>query len=145
MKQCDSSFQIKKGGKCAVIVAHPDDETLWAGGMILLNPQADWSIITLCRKSDAERSVKFFKALDRLHAVGYMGDMGDSPEQSPLNADEVQKTIEDLLPARTFELVITHNPLGEYTRHLRHEETASAVLNLCRCNKIQTKALSQSS
>ena len=37
------------GRKSAVIVAHPDDETLWCGGIILIHPEADWHIISLCR------------------------------------------------------------------------------------------------
>jgi LmbE family N-acetylglucosaminyl deacetylase len=32
----------------AVIVAHPDDETLWAGGTILEHPSNDWFIVCLC-------------------------------------------------------------------------------------------------
>jgi LmbE family N-acetylglucosaminyl deacetylase len=30
---------IKENNKCAVIVAHPDDETLWAGGLMLMHPE----------------------------------------------------------------------------------------------------------
>ena len=36
-----------KDMKCVVIVAHPDDETLWAGGTILMNPDNDWTKTTL--------------------------------------------------------------------------------------------------
>ncbi len=28
-----------ENNKCAVIVAHPDDETLWAGGLMLMHPE----------------------------------------------------------------------------------------------------------
>ena len=38
-----------------VIVAHPDDETLWAGGTILMHPETHWTILTLCRTSDPDR------------------------------------------------------------------------------------------
>ena len=38
--------------KTAVIVAHPCDETLWAGGTILSQPAWNWFIATLCRASD---------------------------------------------------------------------------------------------
>ena len=67
---------IKPDSKCAVITAHPDDETLWAGGTILLHPDASWTIITICRKSDSDRAPKFFKALQKYDAQGAMGGAG---------------------------------------------------------------------
>ena len=42
--------------KVALIVAHPDDETLWAGGTILSHPAWDCFIVCLCRGSDPERA-----------------------------------------------------------------------------------------
>ena len=116
--------------RCAVIVAHPDDETLWSGGIILTHPESNWTIVTLCRKGDADRAPKFFKALEGFNARGTMGDLDDGPEQSPLDSREVQDTILKLLPSHTFDLIITHGPMGEYTRHLRHEEAGKAVFAL---------------
>lgn len=120
----------------AVIVAHPDDETLWAGGTILKNPSWKWHIITLCRASDTDRSPKFFKVLDFLGATGKMGDLDDGPDQDPLASKDVQECILQLLPEPQFDLIITHDPSGEYTRHLRHEETSQAVIKLWSANKI---------
>ncbi len=59
-----------------------------------------------------------------------MGDLDDGPEQKPLAANEVQETILRLLPQTHFDLIISHNPSGEYTRHLRHEEVGKAVISL---------------
>lgn len=132
---------IKKGSNCAVIVAHPDDETLWAGGIILLNPQVNWTVVALCRKSDIERAAKFFKALGELDAVGFIGDIDDEPEQLPLDIKDIKQTIIELLPNNKFELIITHNKSGEYTKHLRHEETSKSVLDLCRSDEIHTNQL----
>ena len=50
----------------AVIVAHPDDETLWGGGVILSRPAWWWTIVTLCRGSDPDRAPKFARVLERL-------------------------------------------------------------------------------
>ncbi len=132
---------IKPKSNCAVIVAHPDDETLWCGGLILLHPQVSWIVITLCRKSDPDRAPKFFNALEKLNAKGVMGDLDDGPEQRPLSENHVQKTIMELLPCYQFDLIITHSTSGEYTRHLRHEETAEAVLTLWNSNSLQARQL----
>ena len=125
----------------AIVVAHPDDETLWAGGTILSNPSWQYFIISLCRKSDAERATKFYKALKVLQAEGVMGDLDDGSEQTPLEEKEVANAILDLLPQRHFDLIITHDPCGEYTKHLRHEETSKAVISLWHSGKVTTKEL----
>ncbi len=125
----------------AIIVAHPDDETLWAGGTILSHTQWDCFIITLCRGKDEDRSPKFRDVLKILNANGIMGDLDDGPEQFPLNDVDVEQTILNLLPHRHFDLIITHNPAGEYTRHRRHEETGKAVIRLWHNGKILTDRL----
>jgi LmbE family N-acetylglucosaminyl deacetylase len=126
---------------CAVIVAHPDDETLWTGGTILLHPDVKWTVITLCRKSDPDRAPKFFKALEKFDAEGAMGDLDDGPEQSPLASVKIQDKILELLPSDRFDLIITHGLWGEYTRHVRHEETGKAVASLWGSGRLFSKQL----
>jgi LmbE family N-acetylglucosaminyl deacetylase len=132
---------IRENSKCAVIVAHPDDETLWAGGLMLMHPDVEWTVVTICRRSDPDRAPKFLRALKELNATGLMADLDDGPEQRPLNHDEVRKTIRMLLPSERFDLMITHGPSGEYTRHLRHEETAKAVLALWKEDRLPAEQL----
>ena len=125
----------------AVIVAHPDDETLWVGGTILNYPFCDWYVVCLTRAGDSDRSPKFHKALKYLHAKGIMGDLEDEPNQAPINEMELQQCILDLLPPKNFDIIFTHNPNGEYTRHLRHEEVSKAVISLWHLGKIKTSEL----
>jgi LmbE family N-acetylglucosaminyl deacetylase len=124
-----------------MIVAHPDDETLWAGGTILSHPSWQWFIVCLCRGSDTERATKFRHALQVLKSEGTMGDLNDGPDQKRLDEKELEHTILDLLPAKYFDLIISHNPSGEYTRHIRHEETGAAVIKLWRAGKISASEL----
>jgi LmbE family N-acetylglucosaminyl deacetylase len=124
-----------------IIVAHPDDEILWAGGAILTHPYWNCFIVSLCRRNDEDRATKFYQVLKILHAKGNMGDLDDEPEQKPLSNDEVKLAILDLLPQTNFDLIITHNPHGEYTKHLRHEEISGAVISLWNEGKINTNQL----
>ena len=131
----------KKSKTIAVIVAHPDDETLWAGGTILSHPSWKWFIVCLCRRSDTERAPRFYKALKVLKSEGIMGDLDDGPEQKSLDEKEVERAILDLLPPKHFDLIISHNTTGEYTRHVRHEEASKAVIKLWHAGKISTNEL----
>ena len=125
----------------AVVVAHPDDETLWCGGYILAHPEFHWRVVTLCRASDPDRAPKFRRVLEQLGAVGEMADLDDEPDQVPLPVEQVQKTIVRLLAGINHSLILTHGPMGEYTRHRRHEECCRSVVELWRSGSIATNCL----
>lgn len=116
----------------AVIVAHPDDETLWAGGTILMHPRWQCSVLSLCRASDAERAPRFYRAIERLGASGAMADLEDGPDQMPAAESDLRETIQKFTDGNHFDLVLSHGPRGEYTRHRRHEEVSKTVLALWR-------------
>ena len=134
-------MKSKNRKSIAVIVAHPDDETLWAGGTILEHPLNDWFIVCLCRANDCERSARFKNALVLLKAKGIMGNLDDGPDQHPLDETEVENEILKLLPDTHFDLILTHDFAGEYTKHLRHEEVNKAVVALWQKGKITANEL----
>jgi LmbE family N-acetylglucosaminyl deacetylase len=115
---------------CCVIVAHPDDETLWAGGTMLMHPDSCWTVVTLCRRSDPDRAPKFEQAVACYGARGVMGDLDDGPDQQALRMVDVEDAILDLLPSDRYDLAMTHGLWGEYTSHRRHEEVSKAVMAL---------------
>lgn len=127
--------------RTALLVAHPDDEVLWAGGTILMHPMWAPTVAVLCRASDPDRAPKFFEAVKRLGATGAMADLEDGPEQRPLAEDLVAETALSVLPDGSLDLLITHSPFGEYTRHLRHEETGRAALALWESRRVAAKQL----
>ena len=125
----------------AIIVAHPDDEILWAGGTILNHPLWQCFIVSLCRKEDEDRAPKFYQVLKILNAKGIMGDLDDEPEQKPLDNKQVEQAILDLLPQKHFDMIMTHHPKGEYTKHHRHKEISKAVIGLWHKKEIMTNDL----
>ena len=132
---------IPEKANVVVLVAHPDDETLWAGGTLLM--QGGWTTFvgTLCRAGDEDRAPKFFRALDLLGAKGAMADLDDGPEQTPLEHSQVRTTLLSLVSREHVDLILTHSPRGEYTRHLRHEEVSRCVLRMWACGEIQSREL----
>jgi len=127
--------------RAAVVVAHPDDETLWCGGYILAHPEFLWRIVTLCRAGDADRAPKFRQVLQRFGAEGEMAGLDDGPDQAPLPVELLEETVARLMAGHSYDLILTHGPLGEYTQHRRHAECCRAVVELWRSGCMFTDRL----
>lgn len=97
-------------GRNVVVTAHPDDETLWAGGLILRNP-GDWTIICLTvPRRDPIRAWKFYEACRRLGAKAML-----YPAQEPV----VDEPLIPQVDVSGYDCLITHGAKGEYG-HFHH-------------------------
>lgn len=97
-----------------MLVAHPDDETLWGAGVMLRYPKG-WTVICgTVPFHDPERAEKFLNACDVLGADGMV-------QLHPERTDHIP--IPDL---DEYDLIVTHNSAGEYG-HKHHKELHNAV------------------
>lgn len=117
----------------AIIVSHPDEETLWAGGTILSHPLWNCFVVCLSKANDPELAPRFYNALKVLKAEGAMGNLDELDEiddSKSINEKELERTIIQLLPNTHFDLIITHNSVEANTNNQQHEAVNKAVTKL---------------
>lgn len=107
--------------KTVVVVAHPDDEILWAGGYLAAHPFTDVICCTVPQKAP-ERCLVFMRVCRLLLC---------NPIVLASCADIVNESIEPLDYVKRFvrsqyDQVITHNVLGEYG-HAHHRAVNRAM------------------
>lgn len=92
-----------------MVVAHPDDESLWGAGLLLRYP-GNWEVICCTTPArDPERAALFPKACKILGA-------------RPRQLDQIETTIPLSFPDLSgHDLIVTHNSAGEYG-HPQHKE-----------------------
>lgn len=119
-----------KSGRALVVVAHPDDETIWMGGTILKNPQIKWTIFALCRASDSDRAPKFRKVCKYYGARAIITDLEDDGiMDAGESIPKVKRIIKSKIGPKYFDYIFTHRYNGEYG-HPRHIGVSYAVKKL---------------
>jgi LmbE family N-acetylglucosaminyl deacetylase len=120
-------LKLKSSAKPLLVVAHPDDESLFFGALLAQNKNLKWTVLCLTdgnaegrgndRHQELLRAAKALGVKKLLH-----WDFPDNyPGRLPLKElGEKLKTLD------AFNMVFTHGILGEYG-HPHHQDTSFAV------------------
>ncbi len=126
--------------KKLMIVAHPDDETLWGGfGLI----EDDYFVLCITNGDNEVRSGEFKKIMETTGDVGlilsYPDKIGGKRSDWRLWKKQIQTDIETVLNYKDWESVVTHNEKGEYghQHHIMTHELEVAAFRQSNCKAQQ--------
>lgn len=110
-----------------MIVAHPDDETIWGGKHLL---EGHYLVVCLTNGDNVKRKNEFMNIMKKTSNQGLILDYPDKINGKRDNwygvKDDIQKDIHYLLLKKKWKMIVTHNPDGEYG-HIHHQMTSMLV------------------
>lgn len=119
-----------------MIVAHPDDETIF-GGQHLLKKR--YLIVCLTNGDNQVRRKEFEQMLNKTQNKGLIFDYPDKTNGKRDNwqkdIHDIKSDIEYLIHKKNWKIIVTHNPDGEYG-HVHHQMTSRIVTKSCCMKKL---------
>lgn len=122
-----------------MIVAHPDDETIF-GGMHLLS--GGWLVICTTYNKDDERGEEFFSVMRMTGNEGVMLGYPDMTNGHRDNWSKCKKTIsrdiKSIILSGGWNRIVTHNPDGEYI-HNHHIMISEIVRKIVKSQNLEDR------
>lgn len=122
----NDDINIGKANKL-MIVAHPDDETLWGGGHLL---DGNWFVVCLTHGFNNVRRNEFYNAMSVSQSnrviLSYPDITNGQRDNWNSVSEGIKKDLEKIISLRNWEQIATHSPRGE-TGHIHHKNTNKIV------------------
>ncbi|HRR76511.1 MAG: PIG-L family deacetylase [Ruminococcus sp.] len=113
-----------------MIVAHPDDDSIWGGGHLM---DGDYYIVVLTNGNNARRKCEFKKMLETSGNKGIILSYPDKTygkkDSWKKSKEEIKKDISRIMKYKDWDLIVTHNKEGEYG-HIHHKMTHRFVTDI---------------
>ena len=110
-----------------MIVAHPDDETIW-GGSHLIN--GNYTVLCITNGNNKKRKKEFMKVMEKTHSKGIILSFPDKTKGKRDNwkscKKDIQREIKKEIDSKDWGKIVTHNPDGEYG-HIHHKKVSKYV------------------
>ena len=113
-----------------MIVAHPDDEMLWGGAHLI---EDDYLVVCVTCGVVKIRVNEFVNVMhatnDEYIMLGYPDKTNGQRDTWDDWRDKIAKDIDDIINLKDWDVIVTHNPDGEYG-HQHHKMTSQIVTNV---------------
>ena len=125
--------------KKLMIVAHPDDESLWGGAHL---SEGGYLVVCLTNGSNRVRAKEFTDVVEKSGNTPIILDypdkvFGERDDWENVR-DKLENDLEFIMNFNDWELIVTHNPDGEYG-HIHHVMTSESVTKLYNKQKPDAK------
>ena len=123
-----------------MIVAHPDDETIWGGAHLLKD---DYLVICITNGNNNVRKEEYKNALeyskDPFIILPYSDKKFFFRSRWLVEKQYIEKDIKTILSYKNWEQIITHNPEGEYGHN--HHKMINDIVTKIACQLGKEKQL----
>ena len=109
-----------------MIIAHPDDETLFGGNELAKNK---YFVVCMTNGSNSVRLNEFTEVMSQMGSKGMMLDYLDRPGKFERYTHFIEEDLRRLLEYKEWDSIVTHNPKGEYG-HTNHKTVSAIVTKL---------------
>lgn len=109
-----------------MIVAHPDDESLFGGGALL--KEKGWLVICVTNGDNEMRRKEFESVMEYVGAEYEIWDYEDK-WNGDFDRPELVKDLQRVIGLKQWKKIVTHNLDGEYG-HTQHKALSEIVHNL---------------
>ena len=125
-----------ENSKKLMIVAHPDDETIFGGKHL---SEGAYFIVCLTNRDNSVRKAEFTAMLDSTKNEGVILDFPDKRfgkrDNWEHHKEKIKKLITHYVESKDWESITTHNSEGEYG-HIHHKMTHQFVTAVCEKNNL---------
>lgn len=125
--------------KNIMIVAHPDDETIWGGDHLI---EEDYLVVCVTCGTNKVRDNEIKKALsisdDELIKLGYPDNPGGIVNDWSEYKESIEEDLSLIITMKNYDKIVTHNQEGEYG-HIHHKMINNIVTKISVNNALNDK------
>lgn len=113
-----------------MVVAHPDDESIFGGAQLLKKP--GWTVICVTNGDNSKRKEEFIRAMKFAGAQYKIWSFKDK-WKGTFKKKALKKKLKKALKSKKYKKIVTHNKKGEYG-HTQHIALSKIMHSLVKKN-----------